>query len=67
MDPIFYSVGVALWRLYFAWLPAAQQQLPPDMCQIQPFDLTRGDYMNWHTDSKPDGRQGVCENPTQHL
>lgn len=58
LDPIFYRTAVALWRLYYSALPAEQQKLPPDICQIQAFDLQRADYMNWHTDSKPDARRG---------
>ena len=52
MTPLFYEAGVALWRAWWHHLPPEEQASPPTLCAIQPFDGARGDFMNYHTDTR---------------
>ena len=52
MTPAVYEAGVALWRHWWHDLPACAQGEPPDMFAVQPFDMERGDFINYHSDGQ---------------
>ena len=52
VTPAVYEAGVALWRHWWHDLPACAQGEPPDMFAVQPFDMERGDFINYHSDGQ---------------
>ena len=52
MPPFIAKIGEALWRAAYDKLPELCQQRLPNVCVMQTYSRRRGDFMDYHTDSR---------------
>ena len=52
MPPFIAKIGEALWRAAYDKLPELCQQRLPNVCVMQTYSRRRGDFVDYHTDSR---------------
>lgn len=57
VTPLYWTLNLHVWRAWWHHLPPAFQARPPDLIHLQPYCLSRRDFMGYHTDTRRDPRR----------
>ena len=53
MPDFVYELGVRLWQAAYERLPPDSRLRPPNVCILQTYVRSKGDFMRYHTDGRP--------------